>query len=191
MARCPAPEGGSACDVPARHRRRGAPEIGLRLGVLSLARRVTADSMPHVPCGMKRPSYFGTTRTHCKELAAEPLAPPDFLLRQTWCLRRRRRAGTSRALRRSAILLGRGDVGWRWPFGARRQYRVAGSGAQRFLDASSCRVIRAARVSTGGVGHAGCRRHQHILASGPGGHEREPLPGVRSRTPSAGIPASE
>ena len=52
-------------------------------------------------------------------------------------------------------------------------------------------MIRAARTSISGVGHAGCRRDQLLLASGALGYQRAALPGVRSRTLPAGIPAPE
>jgi hypothetical protein len=59
-------------DLPVRHRRRGAAEIGLRVAVLSPARRVAADSKRRVPGGKKRSSYFAATRTHWKERPRNP-----------------------------------------------------------------------------------------------------------------------
>jgi hypothetical protein len=197
--------------MPRRHRRRGPPEIGLRLGTLPPARRVAADSMPHVSGGIKCPSYFATTRTHCEELAAQPsLRPISRFARNGGPRARTVRpvlAGSGRSATRQCAGGGvparrvrssdpRTVSGAGMPAGGGRSehaapHREAGSGAQRFRDASSCRVIRAARSSTGGVGQAGCRRNQHLLASGAGGHERAPLPGVRSRTRPAGIPAAE
>jgi hypothetical protein len=132
-----------------------------------------------------------TSQQHERTAGNSPrnLATPDFPLRQTWCLRRRRRLGTSRAL---ALRPAR-TRGCRLAAAVRStpRHRAAGSGAQRYVDASSCRVIRGAGSSTGGEGHARCRLDHPLLASEAIGHERAPLPGVRSRTPPAGIPAPE
>jgi hypothetical protein len=126
------------------------------LGALPPARRVGADSMRHVSGGTKRPSYFATTRTHGGNSPrnardARFPASPDVVLAQAAaprhvpCARAIRQRSRARGCRLAAAVR------------STPLRRTAGSGAQRFGDASSCRVIRAACTSTGGVGHAGCR----------------------------------
>jgi hypothetical protein len=75
--------------------------------------------MRRVSGGTKRPSYFATTRTHGGELAVEDSRRPISCYAKCGAC-----AGGGDPARRVRLsmrqLLGRGDAGWRRPFGARR-----------------------------------------------------------------------
>ena len=159
-----------ARELPDRHRRRGAPEIGLRVDAVLLSRRVAATSTRHVSGGTKRLSFFAITRTHWGNSPRKPRcarfpASPVVALAQAAAIRH---VGvpSSRWAR-----CGGGDVGLRWPFGARRH--TAQPEVERSDSASRVRSARSVPDESSRTVHAATDVVHPLLATGAAESETE------------------